>query len=710
MEFYAQNGKCRPIRLSEKTRKFAYDSLGRKYGLDTLNTMSVTMDDVDGYETLSEIEKYDLSIMRIARTAPIRICEDEKISGAATLGWAIKHQVPSTYHDVPLCRSISHLTADFEKVLKKGINSIKAEAEKAYQKHRNTDREPFAKSCLTALEAFEIWHGRYLDALRDRPEYKANYENLMRVPFAPATSFYEAVQSLWFTFAFLRLCGNWPGIGRIDYLLGDYLKNDLQSGKCSLEEAREILAHFFIKGCEWINGVFIGSGDAQHYQNILLGGIDEDGHEVTNEVSYLVLDIIEEFGISDFPTSVRLNRHTSDAFLHRVAEVMRYGGGVLAVYNEELVIDAFVKDGYDEKEARTFTNDGCWEVQIPGKTFFQYEPFDSLKLLQQKTLAGYEANVAFSSFEELYLQYKADLYQKVQEIVAQKYEDGFDKITESEFVWAKNMPCATISLFEEGCLEHGLSYREGGPIYHLHSPHIGGLADTVNSLYAIKKLVFDEKKMSLPEFLSILKNNWEGEEILRQYVMNRYAYYGNDNDEVDMIAARLLSDFADMCQSFNGKSPFRFPAGVSTFGRQIEWAPHRLASAHGRKAGDVLAANCSPTPGTDKEGATAIIRSHCKADLSKITCGAALDIKLLPSSVEGENGLQSLIALMRGFVALGGFFMQPDVVDASVLREAQEHPENYQTLSVRVSGWNARFVTLNKAWQDMVIEQNEHEH
>ena len=123
-----------------------------------------------------------------------------------------------------------------------------------------------------------------------------------------------------------------------------------------------------------------------------------------------------------------------------------------------------------------------------------------------------------------------------------------------------------------------------------------------------------------------------------------------------------------------------------------------------------MAANCSPTPGTDKEGATAIIRSHCKADLSKITCGAALDIKLLPSSVEGENGLQSLIALMRGFVTLGGFFMQPDVVDASVLREAQEHPENYQTLSVRVSGWNARFVTLSKAWQDMVIEQNEHEH
>ena len=160
--------------------------------------------------------------------------------------------------------------------------------------------------------------------------------------------------------------------------------------------------------------------------------------------------------------------------------------------------------------------------------------------------------------------------------------------------------------------------------------------------------------------------------------------------------------------SFNGKCGYRFPAGVSTFGRQLEWAPERLATPFGRKAHEVLAANCSPTPNTDKEGATAIIRSYCKADLSKLATGAALDIKLLPSSVEGEDGLEALISLIRGFVSLGGFFMQPDVVDSSLLLEAQAHPEDYQTLSVRVSGWNARFVTLNKEWQDMVIKQNEH--
>lgn len=709
MEFYAQNGNKRTVRLSNKTRRFAYDSLNRKYGLDTLKTMSASLDDVDNFNELSALKKHDLAIMRIAETAPIRICEGEKISGAATLGLAIKHLIPATYNGTNIFSSISHLTVDFETVLKEGINGIKSKAEASYEKYRGTEKEPFAESCLICINALEIWHKRYLDALKDRPEYKANYENLTRVPFAPAQSFYEAVQSLWFTFAFVRLCGNWPGIGRIDYLLGDYLKKDLADGTITHDEAREILSHFFIKGCEWINGKFIGSGDAQHYQNLVLGGIDENGKEVTNEVTYLVLDILEELGISDFPTTVRLNKSTDEKLLRRVAEVMRCGGGILAVYNEDLVINALVKDGYDEREARKFANDGCWEVQIPGKTFFIYSPFDSLQILQQKTLCGYDASVNFANFEELYKQYVFDLHNRVEAIFLNR-QKNFDNsgVPTKDWRWAEQPPCTVVSLFEQGCIEKGLSYLEGGPIYNVNSPHIGGLADTVNSLYAIKKLVFDEKKLTLAELLSILKNNWEGNEELRQYALNRYIYYGNDNDEVDEIASRLLSDFADICTSFNGKCGYRFPAGVSTFGRQLEWSPKRLASPHGRRQGEVLAANASPTPNTDKEGATAIIRSYCKADLSKLATGAALDIKLLPSSVESEDGLQALIALMRGFVSLGGFFMQPDVVDAALLREAQEHPENYQTLSVRVSGWNARFVTLNKEWQDMVIEQNEH--
>lgn len=710
MKFYTQNGKTRPIRLSEKTRQFAYDSLQRKYGKDTLAHFSVSMDDVEYFASLPEIEQYDLAVERIAEQAPIRICDGEKISGAATLGLAIEHAVPATYDKKAVFRSVSHLTVDFEKVLKQGVGQIEKEAQEALLLYAGTERESFSKSCVRCLQAFRVWHSRYLEALYSREEYRKNYENLTRVPFAPARNFYEAVQSLWFTFAFLRLCGNWPGIGRIDWLLGEYLKKDLESGVISVAEAREILAHFFIKGCEWVNGEYIGSGDAQHYQNIVLAGVDENGDDATNEVTYLVLDVLEELGIGDFPTTVRLNSRTDEKLLRRVAEVMRFGGGILAVYNEDVVLAALKKDGYDEKEARKFANDGCWEVQIPGKTNFTYQPIDALQILQKRTLRAYDESVSFSDFEALYEQYGADLYEEVQSICS-AYRRDFERFDEKEkrWVWKKQDPCTVVSLFEEGCVKRGLSYFEGGAEYNLRSPHIGGLADTVNSLYAIKKLVFDEKKVSLSELLSALKNNWEGYETLRLYALNHYAYYGNDNDEVDAIASRILTDFAASCASCNGKSGYGFPAGVSTFGRQLEWAKDRIASPHGRKAGEVLAANCSPTPNSDREGATAMIRSYCKADFSDFSSGAALDLKLLPSSTDGEDGLQALMGLLRGFVTLGGFFMQPDVADAEILRKAQECPEAYQTLSVRVSGWNARFVTLDKQWQDMVIAQNEHE-
>jgi len=709
VEFYAQNGRVRPVRLCEQTRKFAYDSLHHKYGLDTLQVMDIALDGVAEYDALSKIERYDLAIEKIAAEAPIRICEGERISGAATLGSAIHHVVPATFAGKPICSSVSHLTVDFETVLKKGVNGIRKEAEAAFSRYTGTQKEAFARSCLRCLDAFSLWHGRYLAALADRPAYKSNYENLTRVPFLPATNFYEAVQSIWFTFAFIRLCGNWPGIGRIDWLLGDYLKKDLETGVLSPDEAREILAHFFIKGCEWVNGRYIGSGDAQHYQNLVLAGVDEDGTELTNEVTYLVLDILEELGISDFPTTVRLSKNTDEGLVRRVAEVMRYGGGTLAVYNEDLVIDALLKDGYPLREARKFANDGCWEVQIPGKTYFIYSPFDSLQILQKKTLNGYDSAENFADFEALYARYISDLREKVEAIFLDKCK-CFESVgvPTKDWKWAKHTPCTVVSLFEAGCVEKGLCYLAGGPVYNINSPHIGGLADTVNALYAIKRLVFEEKRIGFAALMEILKKDWEGAEALRQYVRNRYVYFGNDNDEVDGIAARLLSDFADICASFNGKCGYRFPAGVSTFGRQLEWAPERLASPHGRKAGEVLAANCSPTPGSDREGATAMIRSYCKADLTKLATGAALDLKLLPSGVEGEDGLQALIALLRGFVTLGGFFMQPDVVDAALLREAQAHPEEHATLSVRVSGWNARFVTLDKHWQDMVIAQNEH--
>ncbi|MBQ8400957.1 MAG: hypothetical protein IJX14_03415, partial [Clostridia bacterium] len=296
MEFFCGTGIKRPVRLSEETRAFAWRSLHGEYGDDTCKVMDVPMDSIHGFAELDGDEKYSLCIDAIVRNAPLRLIDGEKICGAATLGRVISHQIPATYNGQCVMGSVSHLTLDFAAVLKIGIGGIqeKVEQECPY---------PYRKYMQRVIRSFRIWHSRYLSAQRERDPEIADM--LLQVPFGVPTSFREAVQSLWFTFAFVRLCGNWPGIGRIDEMLEPFLQADLQAGKITLDEAREILAHFFIKGCEWIRkDTPVGTGDAQHYQNIVLAGVDADGRELTNEVTFLVRDVGEDLPISDFPITV----------------------------------------------------------------------------------------------------------------------------------------------------------------------------------------------------------------------------------------------------------------------------------------------------------------------------------------------------------------------------------------------------------------------
>ena len=711
MKFYSAIAENRPIYSSESTRKFAFDSLEGKYGQDTRNFPHVKLDDIENFEELTLLEKYDIAIERIVHQAPIRICENELISGAATIGDAIDHMIPAAYKGQLLCYSVSHVTLGFDRVVNEGLLTIEEEVKTAIATQDDSEKLTYLKSMQHSIDCFKIWHECYLNELvkKDEEIYKRSYENLKQVPLSPASNFHEAVQSLWFAFAFTRLTGNWSGIGRIDYILGKYLEQDLNQGVLDLSQAREILAHFFIKGCEWIYGGSNGSGDAQHYQNIVLAGVDEDGNEITNNVTYLCLDIVEEFGISDFPIAVRINKNSPQKLLKRVAEVIRHGNGTVAVYNEELITNSLTDFIYDINEARNFANDGCWEVQIPGKTYFRYIPFDGLNILQHQTLQGYKnAELNFATFDELFSAYIDDLKARLEQIY-QDIEGDYivdENINYKNWKWKPRNPCSVISLFTEGCAKKGLSYLEGGAKYNVLSFHIGGLPDTANSLYAIKKIVFDEKRLALAEFMRILRDDWNGEETLRQHILNRYAYYGNDNPEVDEVAARIADRFADIVKSFNGRCPLYFIPGISTFGRQIEWAASRISSPHGHKKGDVLANNFSPTPGSDFVGATAIIKSHCTTNLRNQTCGAALDLKLSPTTIKASNGIDSIVGLINGFINLGGFFLQIDVLDNEVLKSAQEHPEDYKNLAVRIAGWSARFVTLDKEWQDMIIKRD----
>lgn len=710
--FYTPCKTARPVRTSAFARQYAKDSLAGRFGKEFMEYPYLDMSDVEGLMEFAPYDRYDMSILRIAERAPLRVVKGELLVGSATLGAATWHRTPTSLDGKnELHYSTSHLTCNFDRVLREGLDSFR---DRIAAKMEEKKDDPVSVRCLESFmnvyNAIRTYHQRYLMFLaqcklqaapEDKAYYQELYDNLKNVPFQPPKTFREGVQALWFTFSFIRLEGNWPGIGRIDWMLGDLLENDLKKGIITEDEARELLAHFFIKGTEWCNHLSRGSGDAQHYQNLILGGSDGKGGDVSNEVTRLVLEIIEEYPISDYPIAVRLSDRTPEWVTRKMAEAMRHGSGVIALYNEDLVMESLKKMGYADDEIWQFANDGCWEVQIPGKTNFSYSPFDVLKLCQEEVFGlGKHGAVSYDSYEELYDAYRRCIAKYMEQFHRDRDHDIYDQATLQN-------PQSTVSFFEDDCIDRAKDYYCGGVRYVVRSPHPGGFPDLANNLYAIKKLVFDDKKVTYPELIQILENNWEGHEELRLFARNNYVYYGNDNDEVDGIMADLVRDFVQEGTKVRERNHILRPMGISTFGRQIDWKDQRYASADGFCVGDILAGNMSPTPSTDMAGATAIIKSHCKVDYTDLACGTVLDIKLDPSCINGEEGITAMEGLMRGFTELGGFFMQIDVIDNEVLKEAQKHPENFQSLAVRVSGWSARFVTLSDEWQRMIIERSE---
>jgi len=535
----------------------------------------------------------------------------------------------------------------------------------------------------------------------ERTTYEAVRQALARVPEEPPATFHEAVQSLWFAYAFQRLMGNWSGLGRIDEMLGPFLKQDLSEGRLTLDEARELLAHFWIKGCEWIGAIDVPSGDAQHYQNVVLSGVNAAGEDVTNEVTYLILDVVEELHISDFPIAVRVSPRTPDRLLRRLAEVQRHGGGIVSVYNEDVAVEGLVRFGYSLDEARTYANDGCWEVLIPGRTTFGYLPFDALGLLHEVLGLQDTSQPApdFPSFDRLYAAYLERL---------SKHLDWHHEVADT---WADNgHPAPLVSLLVEDCIERARGYYDRGSRYYALAPHAGGLANVANSLLAVKTLVYDERRMALPEFVDVLRSDWADQEPLRRYIQTRLPCYGNDNDEADAMLQQVFNDYTDLVARVKERRGVKRPCGISTFGREIEWAAprgSRKASPDGHRVGAVLATNFSPSPGTDREGPTAALQSYCKMDFTRTPNGATLELKLHPGSTRGEEGLEALVGLLRTFIELRGFYLQIDVVDSALLLDAQRHPDKYPNLSVRISGWSARFATLSREWQDMIIARTQ---
>lgn len=678
-------------RLSDGTRSLAARVLAGEYGREMVAAGFSLAPEEDALPAELRAAR---AVRRIAEEAPLRLRRDELLAGAAPLLEAVFHQKP-----VAKVGSTSHTTIGFERALHEGLKAYRLRlAERRQRTDLDPDQEAFLTAMAECLDAMAIWHGRLLAGLDELglSEVRARLE---RVPENPPETFGEAVQALWFLWEFQRLCGNWSGLGRVDKTLGPYLARDLAAGRITLDEARELLAHFWIKGAEWIgakNGQVGSSGDAQFYQNVILGGVDESGEPVLNEVTELVLDIVEELHISDFPVAVRVSRRTPARLWWRIAAVQRLGGGIVAIYNDDVVIPALVQFGYPLAEARNYTNDGCWEILIPGCTAFSYRPFDLLPAVQRALGLDHDGPVETPDFATLYARFHAEMAQLLEGVWR-----------ECANAFRQGQPSPLLSLFVDDCIDRARPYHSRGARYTVRAPHAGGLPDAANSLYAIQTLVYDQQRLSLAELVAILRADWVGHEDLRQEIRRDLLLYGNDNPAADAMLQRVFHDYTALCATQPERDGVRLPAGISTFGREIEFRANRTATPFGARRGDILASNFSPTPGTDRSGPTAAINSVTSVDFTRLPCGTPLDLKLHPSSVAGEAGLAALVGLLRSFVARGGLYLQLDVADAKTLRDAQQRPELYPNLSVRVSGWSARFTTLSRDWQEMIIQRTE---
>ena len=707
-------------RLSDETRALAERYLTGKYQF-RLGDAGFRLEELNLPENTPPEIKHGKNTLLTAERSRIDILPEERLAGSASNAQARNHRIPGYPEggwSTPGA-SISHTTADFGDAVRKGLKGLEAEIRERMKNDENTHHQDFFLGLLDVIAAMRIWTNRYLGAYEEMlsdPKYAKHHENLRavadrlrRVPENPPETFAEALQSFWSFFEFQRLCGNWTGLGRFDEILGPYLSHDLKEGVITLDEARELVAHFWIKGTEWCFGLLKdsrfrpGSGDAQNYQNIILGGIDKEGRQIENEVTFLVLDVVEELHISDYPVTVRLNSRTSDKLLRRIAEVQLLGGGIVSVYDEPVILRNLKNMGIPEGEARTFTNDGCWEIIIPGQTRFGYIPQDFLIPFQEALFAEKMPDT-FGELCRNFLERVRLLAENVRKKIEAQCLPG--KEAPGDY---PEMPVAhadvVLSLLMPSCRESGCSYTLDGTRRVFKSIHMAGLPDAANSLYAIKKLVFEKKIISLPELVQILKDDWRDKEPLRLRFANGLRYYGNDNPEADELLRQVLHD----CSAILNEKPrigyVMVPAGVSTFGREIAFAPNRLATAFGKHAHEYLAPNLSPTPGTDKSPVTAVLNSYCRMDFADTPNGCPLDLRLSAGIRRSPGAAESLARLLKVFVEKQGLYLQIDTVDPEMLREAKKDPDRFPNLVVRISGWSARFASLSEEWQEMIINR-----
>lgn len=596
----------------------------------------------------------------------------------------------------------SHTSPNSRLMMQIGFSGLRDRVLEAAQREGLTPKQQeFYQSCRIALEAVMTVAQRLAAAIK--PYNEENSAALLKLANGKPETIYEAMQLLVLYFFMHDYIGGTRirTLGRLDVLLEPFYKRDIENGTYTKEEIGEMLKFFLHK---------FWSAKVMYDLPFCLGGIDEDGNEVTGELSYLIVEVYNELDIYSPKIHIRVSEKTPESFIKLVLSCIRGGNSSFVFVQDRIAIKGLMDVGIDEIHARNYVPIGCYEpavwgvemgctgnggVNLPKALEFVFNNGCDLATgkrfgLETGPIENYEGFIA-----------------ALKKQIAHMTEQATHYVTEIEKHYGAINPDPLLSCQYDHSVETGVDVYEGGAKYNNSSMYFYSIASLTDAVCAVKKLVFDEKRFTFDELGTILTNNWAGHEKLRLQLLRLPEKYGNNNADADAVAV----EFADFCAGLvNNKPNGRggvFKAAFFTIDNCFKTGEKTMATPDGRKAGEPLSKNLCAVTAMDKKGITALINSATKFDHSKFPNGSVLDFVLHPSAVSGEDGLTAFYGILMAYFKKGGLAMHGNVFNADDLKKAQNEPEKYKNLQVRVCGWNAFFVNLSKVEQDAFIRQAE---
>jgi len=631
-------------------------------------------------------------------------------------------------------RAFGHAILD-DKIYHQGFLDFK---ERIIARRGEIDRlsDPRAYEKIEELRAMEIcadaivtFATRHAEAALERadaeadPVRKAELEEIAavcrRVPARKPRTFREALQSYWFVhLGVISELNTWDSFnpGRLDQHLWPFYRRELEAGTLTRDEAKELLECFWVKFNNQPAPPKVGvteeqSGTYTDFALINVGGVDADGNDAVNEVSYLILDVVEEMQLVQPSACIQLSRKNPERFLHRACEVVRTGLGQPSMFNTEVIEKEMLHDGKTVADARAGGPSGCVTVSAFGKEsctltgyinwpkIFELACHDGVDPATGKRLGPATGEPkTFGSFEQFIEAYRRQLEYFVELKVA-----GNNLI---ERLYANHMPAPFMSILMSDCIEKATDYHNGGARYNPTYIQGVGLGTLTDSLAAVKYHVYDRKAISVEELLEAMRSDFDGREPLRRMLANKTPAYGNDDAYADELAERAFELYYDAVDGRPNTKGGQYRVNLLPTTVHVYFGSVTGALPNGRRAGAAVSEGISPTQGADVKGPTAVVKSAARIDHAR-TGGTLLNLKFSPQVLAGE-GLARLGSLVRAYFRLDGHHVQFNVIDADTLRAAQEDPESHRNLIVRVAGYSDYFVDVGRDLQDEIISRTEH--